>query len=124
MWCIKPEDTKHLERTSEWLHILYLLAWTTHKRHAVVLHDATRDGIVPLNESVTDSFSSTIRYYNKCSMKYIGAYQKVPIIEHLNTPDEATFREVQTIHLCIDDISVELYLNMRYEHSKGCFTVT
>ncbi|CAB3976667.1 Hypothetical predicted protein [Paramuricea clavata] len=80
---MKLEDTKHPERTGKWLLISYIPAWNVFKSHTVVLQDdATRDRINRLIDSITDPFSTEIRYHHKCWLKYIGAYQKIPVEQH------------------------------------------
>ena len=46
----------------------------------VVLQDgAMRDRINCLIDSISDPFSTEIRYHHKCWLKYIGQYQKMSV---------------------------------------------
>ena len=100
VWCMKPEDTKHPERTGKWLLISYIPAWNVFKSHTVVLQDdAMRDRINRLIDSITDPFSTEIRYHHKCWLKYIGAYQKISVEQQHNLLNDVTFREAQTMFI-------------------------
>jgi hypothetical protein len=69
VWCMKPEDTKHLECTGKLLLISYITSWNVFKSHTVVLEDDhMRDRINRLIDSVTDPFSTEIRYHHKCCL--------------------------------------------------------
>lgn len=100
VWCMKPEDTKHSERTGKWLLISYITAWNVFKSHIIVLQDdKMRDRINRLIDSVTDPFSTEIRYHHKCWLKYVGAYQKLSVEEQPMVLNQVTFREAQTTFL-------------------------
>lgn len=98
VWCMKPEDERHPERTGKWLLISYLPAWNVFKSHTVVLQDdEMRDRINRLIDSVTDPFSTEIRYHHKCWLKYVGSYQKMAVEEQQNMLNQVTLREAQTM---------------------------
>ena len=98
--CMKPEDTKHPECTGKWLLISYITAWNVFKSHTIVLQDdKMRARINRLIDSVTDPFSTEIRYHHKCWLKYVGAYQKLSVKEQPMVLNQVTFREAQTIFL-------------------------
>ena len=100
VWRMKPEDTKHPERIGKWLLISYITAWSVFKSRTLVLQDdKMRDRINRLIDSVTDPFSTDIRYHHKCWLKYVGAYQKLPVEEQPIVLNQVTFREAQTIFL-------------------------
>lgn len=100
VWCMKPEDTKHPERTGRWLLISYTASWNIFRNHTIVLQDdAMRDRINCLIDSITDPFSSEIRYHHKCWLKYIGTYQKMSIEQKLPLLHDVTLREAQTMFL-------------------------
>lgn len=64
VWCMKPEDEKHPERTGRWVLLSYTSAWKVYKSHTVVLQDtAMRERIKCLIDSITDPFSTEIRYH-------------------------------------------------------------
>ena len=70
--CMKPEDERHPERTGRCFLLSYTFAWNVFKSHTVVLQDnAMRDRINCLIDSITDPFSTEIRYHHKCWLKYI-----------------------------------------------------
>ena len=100
VWCMKPEDKRHPERTGKWLLMSYLQAWNAFKRHTVVLQDdVMRERINRLIDSVTDPFSTEIRYHHKCWLKYVGSYQKMAVEEQHNMLNQVTFREAQTMFM-------------------------
>jgi len=100
VWCMKPEDERHPERTGRWLLLSYTSAWNVFKSHTVVLQDnAMRDRINCLIDSITDPFSTEIRYHHKCWLKYIGLYQKMSAEEKLSLMHDVTLREAKTMFI-------------------------
>ena len=100
VWCMKPEDEKHPERTGRWVLLSYTSAWNVFRSHTVILQDdAMRDRINCLIDSITDPFSTEIRYHHKCWLKYIGQYQKMSAEEKLPLMHDVTYREAQTMFI-------------------------
>ena len=67
----ETEDERHPERTGRWLLFSYTSAWNVFKCHTVVLQDnAMRDRINCPIDSITDPFSTEIRYHHKCWLNY------------------------------------------------------
>ena len=78
----------------------YTASWNVFRSHTIVLEDdAMRDQINCLINSVTDPFSSEIRYHQRCWLKYVGAYQKMSVEQKLPLLHEVTLREAQTMFL-------------------------
>ena len=78
VWCMKPQDAKHPERTGRWLLMSYTASWNAFRSHTIVLQDPTmRDRINCLIDSITDPFSTEIRYHHRCWLRYVGAYQRM-----------------------------------------------
>ena len=51
----------------------YTSAWNVFRSHTVVLQDdAMKDRINCLIDSISDPFSTEIRYHHKCWLKYVG----------------------------------------------------
>ena len=70
VWCMKPKDERHPERTGRWVLLSYTYAWNVFRSHTVVLpDDAMRNRINCLIDSINDRFSTEIRYYHKCLAK-------------------------------------------------------
>ena len=100
VWCMKPEDVRHPERTGRWVLLSYTSAWNVFRSHTVILQDiAMRDRINCLINSITDPFSTEIRYHHKCWLKYIGQYQKLSAEEKIPLMHDVTFREAQTMFI-------------------------
>ena len=58
-----------------------------------------RDRINCLIDSISDPFSTEIRYHHKCWLKYIGQYQKMSVEEKLPLMHDVTYREAQTMFI-------------------------
>ena len=94
VWCMKPEDERHPERTGRWVLLSYTLAWNVFRSYTVVLQDdAMRNRINCLIDSITDFFLTEIRYHHKCWLMYIGQYQKISVEEKLPLMHDVTYRE-------------------------------
>ena len=66
----------------------------------IVLQDPTmRDRINCLTDSITDPFSTEIRYHHRCWLRYVGAYQRMSDEEKLPYLHEVTLREAQTMFI-------------------------
>ena len=61
--------------------------------------DAMRNRINCLIDSITDPFSTEIRYHHKCGLKYVGQYQKMSVEEKLPLMHDVTYREAQTMFI-------------------------
>ena len=92
VWCMKPEDERHLERTGRWFLLSYTLAWNVFRCHTVVLQDdAMRNRIKCLIDSITDPFSTEFRYHHKGWLKKVGQYQKMSEEEKLPLMHDVTY---------------------------------
>ena len=58
-----------------------------------------RDRINCLIDSITDPFSTEIRYHHRCWLRYVGAYQRMSVDEKLPYLHEVTLREAQTMFI-------------------------
>ena len=57
------------------------------------------DRINCLIDSITDPFSTEIRYHHKCWLKYVGQYQKMSVEEKLPLMHDVTYRETQSMFI-------------------------
>ena len=100
VWGMKPEDERNPERTGRWVLLSYTSAWKVFRSHTVVLQDdAMRNRINCLIDSITDSFSTEIRYHHKCGLKCVGQYQKMSVEEKLPLKHDVTYREARTMFI-------------------------
>ena len=58
-----------------------------------------RNRINCLIDSITDPFSTEIRYHHKCWLKYVGQYQNMSVEEKLPLMHDVTYREAQTMFI-------------------------
>ena len=58
-----------------------------------------RDRINCLIDSITDPFSTEIRYHQKCWFKYIGKYKKMSVEDKIPLLHDLTFCEAQTMFI-------------------------
>ena len=117
-WCMKPKDSKHPERTGQWLLISYQPAWNVFKSHTIVSKDdAMRGRINCLINTITDPFAAEIRYHHKCLLKYITPYQKMSSEQKIPLLQKVTFCEAQTMF--IDHVRQAIFVDHETRTLQG-----
>ena len=73
LWCLKPEDTRHKDRTNSKLHLIdHKQSWDKFRHHTVHLEDEEmRVRIETLIETCDDPYAVEVRYHASYWKKYI-----------------------------------------------------